>query len=1211
MKKIFYTFFGVIITILAMFFCISSNATKQQQINLSSHYLKNGVNHYSSTNSITESDMEKLYKDDSSINTIDSLVSLGKISRVSVTGFSNLDSKELIIKELQIIDASNKNVPYKLKSINYDNPYNENDKIESSQTNNYGISDNNFDENKDHSLIIKNNFSNKNIGLEIVLDKPSLIKDIKISQKVKDSIRYIGQVKLISDDYKKIFRTKQLSNKIVQKSKSNFNLEIGAGKIIWDYFSSNSNKDNSFLYVPNLNSIQLKYPLSNWNLEWWVNDDNEQFKDFIPDVHGGFQKTNFILTNKQSIANTKEFQITNDEKVNLNQALSFLKETNDLGIEQSFITLFDLSKISPPSSIKGLTVSKFQDLIASFRNRINPTISINLFGDQWEGQRNSISNLVIISFLSNTSKLNFGSTTFDRNDYNYYSNIFYLSWIGDLSSLKTIKVYGDTSLSFKGHIILTGDPNDGQYISNLDSLQSIDIASYYTSSNLKLLDKIAHSKLWMDFYKKKSTMKKNVSVIVDAKNYTLSKFPTKFLYGQIDKSNNKVILSPNFSQVFKKIISPRYDQILNDFTMLHVDNKFIKSFYLEGKLYWDYFTAGISPKDIFAYYKDKNKYITHKYQSDNSISNDDLITLDQIAYTPKIMGSFPKINTQFSINNKIAPKIFIDGDPSNVIIFKSKYIIDNPKYYQSKYYYIKNGIYHLFTSFKNVMQKMNLSQIQTNKVSEFDNSHVDKSDYNELKKTTLPSIQQPVINNEGKLIGDKFVSVDSKNYGGFFIYKGKPHWNFEGNLKESDIKYYSLGKYYTSINNIPPKDFAFVSEVSKISEITPTDTNYYLPVPPTHNDFIKHKNLKIIVDDVEYGIALKNGETIWNYDLSNIKYVTVDNGIKYYTKWEYVLNKAKTFSVHPTSFILEKNKFLEINRPWESRFLLVNDDGVIRKIPSILIKGKWYWKLSSDDAKKIKYVSNNGTYFTNENLTKDIIQNNYLTSVKILDNIWTSKNPIQVDQFKKLTSKNIDNSTSFMFNSKIYNFIFKDGNYYIPNDIYDEIQYTTFVGGITKFYNSYVLIPPKEYSNANSAILSGSKLGDFNGVSILDIFDNKKTKVVKVQTKNNIFVNIEISTRDNVIFSKDLSILKDVNYIGKSGTLYQKVSNVAADDYISNLHFSLQTLNSWNDAITFNQNQLQAKNRYVSYTIIGFASCILFLIMIVAISIKLSRRKHV
>ncbi|NQZ66397.1 MAG: hypothetical protein HRT99_04275 [Mycoplasmatales bacterium] len=326
---------------------ITINNTNSNRNNLTANNVQNSTS-TNSSNELDDNDMKPLYKEVDKVNTTGSLMSLGKITRISLSGFHVVNDK-VNINELEFIDSNNSKLEYEIKKINFFNSRDKTISLDTDATDNYKLSDGDFTSNENHSLQISNIKNAKSVSLEIFLKKPSVLKSIKISEKVNDnSNRHFGELALMNEA-EKIYVTNNIPDIFDDTNNdingNSFNLIIHNQSIDWDKFSSSYIEDAPILFIPDFSRINQKFDSNNWVIDWFAEGDGEDENGeseikAVPKVHGGYQNTYFTLTNIFDSSKTFKTKINNSVNLNIRQAINIFKDITDEGIHRTLIDIF-------------------------------------------------------------------------------------------------------------------------------------------------------------------------------------------------------------------------------------------------------------------------------------------------------------------------------------------------------------------------------------------------------------------------------------------------------------------------------------------------------------------------------------------------------------------------------------------------------------------------------------------------------------------------------------------------------------------------------------------------------------------------------------------------------------------------------------------------------------------------------------------------------
>ncbi|NQZ66410.1 MAG: hypothetical protein HRT99_04340 [Mycoplasmatales bacterium] len=443
------------------------------------------------------------------------------------------------------------------------------------------------------------------------------------------------------------------------------------------------------------------------------------------------------------------------------------------------------------------------------------------------------------------------------------------------------------------------------------------------------------------------------------------------------------------------------------------------------------------------------------------------------------------------------------------------------------------------------------------------------------------------------------------------MYKGRPFWNTEKTNKSyKEIKYYSNGKYFTSLDTVPDSDFEAISEIDNIEEIINEDSGAYdifrIPSPPKFLDFVNDTYKRINIDGIIYNAILKEGNVVWDYYMNGIKYVEIDNGeLKYFTSWKKVQNKNNSYSIYHKSDFDFSGNVSTISAPLENKKITIIDNGSEKIYGTILINGKWYWQASKTIAKTIKFVDSEGKFYTKNNITQSIASNKSLSSVTVPESIFKDSLDEFLDQNETLTKNNINFFENLYFNNKIYNYKFKDGVAQIPQDIYKQIHYVTLVNGIKKYYSSYYLIPENEISSSNSILIKSDLEENFLPINLLTLLpDNEEIKIFNILNKNGIYEKVEIyKDKDDIIKTSNVDLLLEVKYIDSTEALFTTLS--PESNKISSLILSEVPDQSNKNVTSFFQKT--ENNLSFEFSILMFGS--ISLIVILSMIILIRKRK--
>ena len=988
----------------------------------------------------------------------------------------------------------------------------------------------------------------------------------------------IGSVSIVNSE-NEIYRVNSIPLEEVQnddtsdKSLLNLKLSLLTSKD-WEYYSPTVDRTNDtfmweYIGEPNTNeSVYYNYgnviedrsltPVISPNVNVSIYDNNTQTFIYSEYIDG-------------------ESSLTNEE------LLPFLLAIDDTSFIASLSNKYNVSS----RDMKSIT-SKF---IESFDNTIKNNndllsnkgwnIELNFSRDASARDLCQLNNMAYLSRANKINNITFVSQILDFS-FPYTFDLSCLTWL-NISELTKVEFL--PSLSFNSahndkELFVVGDISELHNIVKNHWLSEIKIPTYIPLSNnsfASLGDQVFYSK-WVSEMNKGFTFYLPKDSIIDA----VINAQTIFDISDITNGQREYKLA--IKNTMKSFGEPKL--FLNqqgdyEFSKLFINDEEIFPTIRLGDVYWDFsplFANQISIGDVvYGSLDEEDNYYTQEY-ADARLDISRLIeispkkdydSLPIASVTLKHPGQVTATNLEKYNNHET---INIDGIEHKMIMYNSTFLWDfditSIKYYYQEQvassvsgtaYEINN---HFFTSIDSLIGAIGFNGIKEKEVFstaiETRSSSIQLYNSWALADKSFFTFKQPDLYNDITTI-----TIDDEIINKILISKGKYYWEITSDIDLTAVKYIDdQGNYFTGIFDIESGIIR-----SNLTEVESPSSSDNATLVQSLEDLGQINNIEqllsiAVVDGQNIGVSLRVGSIFWNYDISQIRYLSVtEDGIQYFTNINYIKdNNIPIETVSSVDTTVNINRIIPSKYSWHGP-ILENSIHEYVYIDSQLFStffaaGKWVWDIPKNLVDSIKYKDSRGSYYTNLN------DGNYLkTGLGEVSKITTYVEELKngAVEFPMLLSQSNFKWAQMgtTFRGKTYPNLLLESKIYISPDIeknaryiiYNEINIDT--KGTMEAFSS--LEKAKEATEKNSEIWEiRTNHPDFNNDNNANLTDEELDKLFspvnglpdpKKETLLSIFngqefIDVRTIEVGDKYFYDNLELLQSIKFISVSNNVY-------------------------------------------------------------------------
>lgn len=817
--------------------------------------------------------------------------------------------------------------------------------------------------------------------------------------------------------------------------------------------------------------------------------------DFLPYFYNGIKTRRSVVPiidgGKSIVSRFKEDgQIA--ERVELSQELTqgqkmaFFKEINDVAFVRSFTNLIGL----PSNTLDNISWSQISnyDVNASKNVYLDNSkvwnLDIVMDGSSTSLDRMNISNLQVLSDLTNVRKLSFRMISLQEQLNNWYNFMLDdLTWISSWRKLENLEMPSEFSENWNNkylNIKFTGSLSKIDFIEKLVNLRTLDISSYKPLDSIRLIDELVSANWYNTFALNfKIWLPKDVFNIINANQsikdvFTISKFvdPVKnFEFTIITKKVSSGFVKP-------EIVKSNNNAQRYEFSKMVFDGQNLNVMVRSGKFYWNFIEKNLKPEDV-KYTNNVGEYFSEKYIQDNNI---DKATLKEISQIQNYYDGMPSIEVSLKNDGLITSqnfptinqKIFIDDVEVSKVVFDSM-IMYNYDISKVKFGLIQGNETLYFTSLDSVISHVSLEKIGSTEIFDLV-PRINGADFAGYLNLTEEDKKLPDPEN----YNDKNeITIDDQKYNDVIV-NGNLMWKLE-NIDISRVLYRQINtkKFYTS---------PFKQNGDLLPNLISINAHNPYPVTPKLEPAITNPgpivslsdmDMKIRIDDVDYPVTLVNGELEYQVDVSNVSYVRHFVNQKGEIESEYftLLSKvsrsiplSEISSIERTSHLLSPSIVVYNSLPLlkDSFLNSIIIDGV--KVESKIRNGKIYYIVDPTIFDSIKFKDSNNNYYTE--LLPSNFRNPGMTSV-------TSKYDYVIDNQLFTFPQNINSNNYKMVNYGVIiagekeEFVVKDGAIYLSDKILNAVKFATRSPlGIINYYFDISSVPEEELASLWSVEVS-------------------------------------------------------------------------------------------------------------------------------------------